>query len=231
MGCLDPIDVEWCVRRLHPEIRELLEGNPKTAAVAGGFIRACIAGEEICDTDIFTDSKEKAKLLAHRLSDGVLRFGRKLIETENAYTVTKINAQFIHRWTYDDPRKICASFDFSVCAAAIWYDADKNRWDSDCHERFYRDLAAKRLVYLKPIRDEAPGGSLLRVLKYYQRGYRITIPALASVLTRFDAGIEKERGRYQGDPEGIILGLLREVDPAIPGFAAINDEVQQLAAV
>ena len=42
-----------------------------------------------------------------------------------------------------------------------------------CNIRFYPDLAARRLVYTSPLRNEDAGGSILRVLKFYQRGYRI----------------------------------------------------------
>lgn len=219
MKTLDELDVSWCVQRLPKEVRTLLEENPGKLSVAGGYIRSVIAHEEVQDIDLFSDTPDTAHRLAKSLTEGKQR---RVHETCNADTVLGIKptVQFIHRWTFDSPEKVVESFDFSICAAAIWCEKDvlgEPVWHSACHDRFYADLASKRLVYLNPIRDEEAGGSLLRVLKYYQRGYRIPLDSLASVLTRVldKYEIEKEAGLI--DRERIILGILREVDPLI-GF-------------
>ena len=64
---------------------------------------------------------------------------------------------------------------------------------------------------------------MLRVLKYYQSGYRITVDSLSRVITRIAAGVnydelivnynteELNTKQYQK----IIRGLLHEVDPNI----------------
>lgn len=210
MSTLSALDVAWCVRRLKREVRELLEKNPRKLVVAGGFIRSCIAGEEIKDVDLFVDSEATARALAVKLGG----CDRRIIETGNALTVTGMRpaVQFVYRWTYDDPAKVADSFDFTVCAAAIWFDG--NGWDSRCDDLFYEDLAARRLRYRNPIREEAVGGSLLRVLKYYQRGYRVTMPALADVLARVFEQI-KNTSKANDDLPAVILGILREVDPNI----------------
>ena len=106
------------------------------------------------------------------------------------------------------------SFDFSISQAAFWFDAEVGKWDSFCGDKFYQDLSAKRLVYLSPVRNEDAGGSLLRVLKYYQRGYRIPLDSFGAVIARLVSKIDFRR--LSGDEKGIagiIAGLLFEVDP------------------
>ena len=62
-----------------------------------------------------------------------------------------------------------------------------------CSGTFYQDLAAKRLRYTRPARNEDAGGSLLRVLKYYQKGYRIPLESFAGVLTRLISALDPTR--------------------------------------
>jgi hypothetical protein len=221
MRSLNQLDLSWCVRRLPKDVRDLIKANPGKLSMAGGFIRAVIAREEISDIDLFSDTPEHAREWANKFNE---KKGRGIGETDNAYTVygAGLPVQFIHRWVYDKPEAVISSFDFSICAAAIWWEG--NKWVGRCSESFYEDLAAKRLVYLSPKRDEAAGGSLLRVLKYYARGYRIPMPSFAAVLDRIVAAIDMDRLAYTEDGETnkgfatreeVILGLLREVDPLL----------------
>jgi hypothetical protein len=78
-------------------------------------------------------------------------------------------------------------------------------------------LAAKRLVYRSPIRNEDAGGSMLRVLKYYQKGYRIPLNSLGSVIARIVKAIDFEKvdAKNEFQVGKIVTGLLREVDPDI----------------
>jgi hypothetical protein len=88
------------------------------------------------------------------------------------------------------------------------------------------------LVYLQPIRNEDAGGSMLRVLKFYQRGYRIPIDSLGQVISRLMTGVDisrihTEQKKFDKDSEipglvfdeqqlsKVVTGLLREVDPLI----------------
>ena len=87
-------------------------------------------------------------------------------------------------------------------------------------DRFYADLAAKRLIYRSPLRNEDAGGSLLRVLKFYQRGYRIPLNSLGAVIARLVNAVDEEKiGAFAGNHEQklakVLTALLHEVDPAI----------------
>src|SRR3546814_20864227 len=125
-----------------------------------------------------------------------------------------MTVQFITRWTFDNAADLVASFDFTVCQAAIW----RNRlgeWKSLISNSFYIDLAGRRLVYTAPEREEEAGGSMLRVIKYVRRGYTIQVTRLGAVLARLTMAFTPGR---LGDAEGrrgfVIACLLRDVDPA-----------------
>jgi hypothetical protein len=198
----------------------MLEKNPRRLFIAGGFIRTIIAHEPLTDIDLFTTSKEDAKRYAAEYMDLVESDNRRITQwdTQNACTLigTKPTIQFIHRWTFDHPTQCIESFDFTISSAVIWYDHDK--WHSRCHNDFYADLAGRRLEYLSPQREEEPGGSILRVLKFYQKGYRIPLDSFAKVLTRLMKGVNWDAISANDEKwlSDVINGLLREVDPSIP---------------
>ena len=217
---LNPIDLNWCVRLLPNKLRELIKHEE--IIVSGGYIRACIAKESISDIDLFTYSKEYAAELALQLSDNKKE---KLYTTNNAITIRTLQypLQFITRWTFDSPSLVVNSFDFTICQAAFWWDHYCQKWCSIVSPSFYSDLAAKRLVYTIPIREEEPGGSMLRILKYYQRGYKVPLDSLAKIIARTVGKIYIDKENML-NKEGyikedalfpIIRGLLYEVDPLI----------------
>lgn len=228
MGTLSKQDVFWIRRRIPDSLwTEMMHWRTRVI-VAGGFIRSCITGEQVNDIDVFTDDKEHARLMALELNT---RIGKKMIETENAFTVIGeyVPVQFIHRWTFKEPSEVVASFDFTIASAAVWisseYDAQRHPiLESICDDSFYQDLAAKRLIYRSPVRNEDAGGSLLRLLKFYQRGYRSPLESTAAVMARMAAAIDN--GRLAGLMAGenltseqaiakVFTGMLREVDPQI----------------
>ena len=184
---LNQKDVSWAVRRLPEDVKNLMVRYGKQIVLGGGFLRAVIANEKVNDLDLFTSSPTQAKLFADVLAGQV---GRKVTETDNAYSLRLPKGdfvQFIHRWTFPTPEQLLGSFDFTIACAAIWAQS-ASKWHSLADDDFYSDLAAKRLVYRSPVRNEDAGGSLLRVLKYYQRGYRIPLDSLGAVLARIVKG-------------------------------------------
>lgn len=252
---LSPHDLQWALKLLPKEVLEVLQLFPGHVFVAGGFIRASISNEKINDIDIFVDSKETAENVANFFMSR--RFGYRSpqdfrrIDTDNAFTilgVTKIPLQVIHRWTFTTPAECIASFDFTVAASAIYWVPDltkadelatkpAGKWTSLTDPNFYADLAAKRLVYRAPDREEEPGGSMLRVLKFYQKGYRIPLTSLALIMARCVAGVDIDKlesslrlgtgQTWQNLISQDIAGLLREVDPALdPKHIAHLPDVQ-----
>lgn len=210
-------DVSWVVRRLPKSVRELLESRTDVF-LAGGFIRSCIAGEEVNDIDLFVPNKETAKIVVDTLAKD-----SEVYTTDNAHTATvnDITVQVIHRWTFNSPRDCMMSFDFTIAQAAIWFS---NGWMSACHKDYYADLAAKRLVYTSPSRIENVGGSMLRVIKFVRRGYIIPLDSLGAVIARLTSGVDYSKIRQYENSEDyseesrvaeVLTGLLVEVDPSI----------------
>ena len=206
---LVPEDLRFVVSHLPKDMVELLKKFP--LFVAGGFIRAIIAGETPSDIDVFGYDRATLELIAKDFASG--REGR-LFSTDNACTVLappRLPVQFITRWLYSDSRMLIESFDYTVCQAVVWWSED--RWHSLVTPRFYIDLAARRLVYICPARDEAAGGSLLRAMKYIRRGYNISPESLAFVIARFVSGVKGFSSHPDIELSQILTGLLREVDP------------------
>lgn len=221
MQGLNKFDLNWCVRRLPHALRSAMKKNE--IIVAGGFVRSCITNDKVNDVDIFMPTKELSVEMAEALSGDDKK---RLIKTDNAVTVQGFNPilQFVTRWTYEDPEAVVKSFDFSVCQAAFWWDHYFQKWRSACSDSFYQDLAAKRIIYTAPERHEDAGGSLLRVLKYYQKGYRITLDSYAGTMARMIKDIDFTSINGEEDPIRVIIkGLLVEVDPSIDPDHILED--------
>lgn len=197
--------------------------------IAGGFIRSCVSGETVNDIDLFAPTRDDAKSWAFELKGR--GEGRRLVETQNAFSVygPKMPVQFIHRWSYETPTAVVQSFDFTIAKAAMWWERNPavgaastaGMWRTLIDDHFYADLAAKRLIYCNPQRNEDAGGSLLRVLKFYQRGYRIPLGSFAATIARLVMAVEVgkvARGSKEETEDQwakVLHGLLREVDPNI----------------
>ncbi len=176
------------------------------------------------DIDIFAPSKEEARFFALELKgeDNI-----EIYETDNAFTlrIPRMPAlQVIHRWTFNSPAECVQSFDFTIACAAIfatyppeWKVDSEIVWSSLCDPSYYADLAAKRLVYRTPVRNEDAGGSILRMLKFYQMGFRIPLDSLAGVVTRLCFGIDATTATWKNRSEDqfrkVLTDLLFEVDP------------------
>lgn len=220
---LSDYDLHFITRRLPKVVVDLMKLHGRRLIVAGGFLRSVIAGEHVNDIDLFIPSYDHALMVATGLKTSDRN---RILRTDNAITVTghKVPIQIIHRWTYERPGDVVASFDFTIASASVWYDEVKKEWCSLCHPEFYADLAAKRIVYTAPVRNEEAGGSLLRVLKFYQRGYTMPLGSLGRIIGRLLGGVDDEklnnrkgmdRQEWEQQIGHVLTGLLRAVDPLI----------------
>lgn len=224
---LNPHDLNWAVRLLPAKLRNQMITYGPRLVLGGGYIRSTVSGEKPNDLDLFTQSPEDAKLFASELAKEAKK--KEPYETGNALSV-KLSprhfVQYIHRWTFPSPAYLLESFDFTIACSALWFESGK--WTSLIDDEFYADLAAKRLVYRSPQRNEDAGGSVLRLLKFYQRGFRVPLDSLGAILARLVDGVDLKgievidgHGEsYIGDTTekrwaSVITGLLREVDPQV----------------
>jgi hypothetical protein len=226
MNKLNQYDLNMVVARLPEKVKNMLVRYGNKLFLAGGMIRSCIAGEKINDVDLFTQNKNSASDMSVLLSHE-MKIDRYV--TDYAYTIRPkdgLCVQFIHRWTFDNPIDCVKSFDFTIAQAAVWYDQETLQWDSYCGDTFYQDLAAKRLVYTSPFRNEDAGGSMLRVLKFYQNGYRIPLTSLGAVIARLMKGVDLNQVDVKNEARvaDVVSGLLFEVDPnSVDRIAYIDD--------
>ena len=226
-------DLHFVLSRTPKDVLRMMRSNAGKLYIAGGFIRATIAGEHVSDIDLFGTTKEHLQLIAKDLT---LRRKGRYFETKNALTVltpTRYPVQFITRWLYSDARSLLNSFDFTIAQSVIWCEVvnpdeevlkgklPKVQFFSLIADNFYADLAAKRLTYTSPVREEEAGGSMMRVIKFIKRGYNIQAYSLAAVMTRIFGkvileAIPKDNGfSHEENITAIVTGLLREVDPMI----------------
>lgn len=211
---LDRQDLAWALRRMPKALSDVMKEKEwsKSIFVGGGFLRSIVSNETVNDVDVFVKNEKDAELLAYKLCNDK----KDIIKTDNAYTIKgKMVIQIIHRWVFEKPEDVSNSFDFTVCCAVIFFDGEN--FDSFCDERFYIDIAAKRIIYRVPVRNEDAGGSMLRVLKYYQKGYRIPLDSLGAIIARLVVAVDFSRidKNNEADVAKIITGLLHEVDPEI----------------
>jgi hypothetical protein len=223
-------DLLFVMSRVPKDVREMMK--ERNLSLGGGFIREVIAGNQPVDIDLFGPDKlimqSALQILKNRREQ---EFGNRcrMHRTDNADTLLtegKYPVQVIHRWLYEHHYEVMESFDFTVCAAVIWYKPS-GQLCSAIHDDFYADLAARRLVYTSPSRNEDAGGSLLRVLKFIKRGYNIQTYSLGAVIARLHAGVRDTA--LSTDESGmarIYTSLLREVDPAtvVDGIDPIDSD-------
>lgn len=220
---LTPKDLQFVVRRIPRDVRDMLTAGP--LFLGGGFIRETIAGGEVKDIDIFGPSTDALQTAAHGLA--TVREVTPFV-SDNAITLIappRMPVQFITRWMFADAGSLVASFDFTVCQAAIWFDRAAGAWQSQISAGFYPDLAARRLVYTAPQREEEAGGSMMRVRKFLGRGYNIQADSLGGVIARVVAKVKDIDTLDEYRRGEVIAGLLHEVDPllVVDGLEPINE--------
>lgn len=158
------------VRHLPFDIRQLLVTDGPDVCVAGGFVRDTLTYNVPHDVDIFAvdvDSLDAA-IDWYEWHAEI----RAKLTTPNAVTFRspgQPTVQFISRCFYPDHEKLIESFDFSVCQAAVYWNGEK--WIGVCTEAFLHDITNSELTYTAPVRDEDPGASVIRLVKFALKGY------------------------------------------------------------
>jgi hypothetical protein len=206
-------DLDTIVASLPAPLQEILKQRGSSVVIAGGFIRACVAGEKPSDIDLFVPSQDVGREIANALVDALwldqITSGPVLHESPRAYTVRNPNGvpvQVIHRWVFPTPADAIKSFDFTIAKAAVWWKG--TAWESVCDPLFYHDVTERELRYCSPIRQEAAAGSLFRVFKFYKRGYSIPLESLCAVIARLCKDLELTP--EEGENARRILDVLKE---------------------
>lgn len=217
MDKLTQVDLTRVVSHIPRDVRELVKN--RGLMIGGGFIRSIVSREEVHDIDIFGPTAEALHRVASELMD-IMRNGNKGLTkkhvTPNAVTVVsmgRVTVQFITRWLYMNMSDLASSFDFTICKAVIRFSNVSSQWESVVDPNFYPDLAAKRLVYTFPQRNEDAGGSMLRAIKFIKRGYHIPLDSLAGVMARLMGSIAVSKDWTEKQMADAVEKRLVEVDP------------------
>jgi len=244
MAQLNERDTQFCVARLNPQLRHLMQTSlGGVTVVAGGFVRSVISGETVNDIDVFVANDTATSVIVDLLK--LDKFSLSI--SPNAKTLIKDNRtpiQIITRWMFGDSEKhrelrsqdnaarslsaammlqeVIQSFDFTVCQAGIV--CVENKWIGICADAFYADLCAKRLVYTKPDRDEDAGGSMLRMLKYTARGYRPTLPSIAAISARLFMGKNDVKLHGNGTVQRIDFDPGAKGDPPYQSLTDMDED-------
>lgn len=139
---------------------------PAGAFIAGGALTSAFTNTEIKDVDLYFKTKEAfVAAIEEAYDDGLWC----LAATDRAVTFAHGESivQLMHFDFFPTAEAIFDAFDFTVCMAA--YDIDEKQFVF--HDNFMKHAAQRFLRFHSGTRY--PFGSLLRVLKYQQRGYTI----------------------------------------------------------
>jgi hypothetical protein len=180
--------VKMVVDKLPVELKNLCEywGNP--IIIAGGFVRDVITGASGKDIDIFGVGAGVMAAASYDFNEA----GYELRINANSYTYTKkdsIPIQFITRCYYENHEELINSFDWSICQAGVYFDSLANEWRGICSEQFWEDVLSNTMHYTAPDRDEDPGASVLRMMRFAERGYHVPEEDVAKCIGRMVAEI------------------------------------------
>lgn len=139
---------------------------PAGAFVAGGALTSVFTGAPVKDVDLYFKSKDAFVTAVESAYDDSLWC---LAATDRAVTFASHNKiiQLMHFDFFPTAESIFDAFDFTVCMAA--YDIDAKKFTM--HDDFLKHAAQRFLRFHSGTRH--PFGSLIRVLKYQERGYSI----------------------------------------------------------
>lgn len=203
-------DLTRIVRTLPENVRRLLETG--TWVLVGGYCRDTIMRETASDIDLMPLYDLLCPIYAAiEAAEKILNVGQPEYTTTNAHTYASTpghpRVQLVTRWCYRSLSESLDMLDFTMAQAGVGVDVKHQAWYGFVAETFYQDCATKRLKYTDPQREEEPGGSFLRVLKFAARGWKIHPEDLGKIISRVVAG---------GTSPAEITTTLYEVDPAGP---------------
>lgn len=187
---LHPDFVSLAVNNLPDEIRGVLMKLGPGLCVAGGFVRDTLLGEEPKDIDLFGTG---VKVVADAITVLEKLGYKRVSDTRNAVTFLSPEGpkvQVIRRVYYPTHEALVDSFDFSICQTAVWWAGD--RFVGYCTEAFSEDIVNGKARYTAPERDEDPGASVLRMVRFAGRGFEVPQEDIENCLARFYAKLAEE---------------------------------------
>jgi len=186
--CFDNIFEDWCFWKLDRKVANIVR-SIDNVVLAGGAMRALVdTGDTICDYDLFVTDLSVLDPLKKRITDSGFNMVFECPEGKLfTYRNEDVKVQAINNRQYVDIYDLINSFDITACCAA---------WDGDRvykNKRFVFDVLNKRINLNK---IEYPKATLNRLMKYSQKGYKLTREAneyFFNTLSTFEWTDENER--------------------------------------
>lgn len=187
-GAQDIFRRAW--ERLPDRVQQVLR-EFEGSVVAGGYLRSCYLHEPVRDIDIFFKTVEDAIRATHKIAQFELPRGYgkyTVIITSFANTIMLDDGVVVQCVLRDSPPTVeglLQTFDFSMAQAAIWWDHVTQEPKGFATPQWFGDVTRKQLRYLAPKREEAPGGSLRRCLRFLQQGWSISFQDVELLVQQF----------------------------------------------
>lgn len=148
------------------KILDVCQVQFKDAYVAGGAVTSVYTNQPIADVDVYFKSEEAFKLgVQDAIENGLylVDVSKRALTFVNGDSVVQLCRTGFYPTTQD----IFDSFDFTCCMGAL--DLDTNEFTF--HDDFFKHNA-QRFLKFNP-KTKYPIASMLRVIKYQQKGYTI----------------------------------------------------------
>ena len=139
------------------DLYETLAEIPVNFCFGGGCIQSMLSGEKVKDVDLFSANYEETNKFLVAKGYTPTWSNAKLTN----YRIDGFTVQVIDH-PYRDPLSLIAEFDFTIACSAL------TSGGLYVHDRFFQDLAGKRLVFNK---ITFPLSSLERVARYSRKGF------------------------------------------------------------
>jgi hypothetical protein len=172
-------------------VRNLLETAGEAVTVAGGFLRALASPkkEVINDIDLFFSRESAVYDALDYLRAYPLIVGASEHKTPRSISLRAPGGAYplIQLITHDyfvSNGALLDSFDYTISKACLWYNPNRSCFMGLMHHAFISDVTCGRLVYTNPVRKEQPASALLRMLKFYNKGYTVDNENMAAILAR-----------------------------------------------
>ena len=115
--------------------------------------------------------------------------------------------QAIGNWFSDSPSNLLDKFDFTISQCALIYR--NPNYELILVDSFFQDVASRELVY--NANDESRGSSIMRVVKYAGKGYKISTEELSKVLEALYArAYPQERDSQTMQSSEPVLNFLKQ---------------------
>ncbi len=186
--CFDNDFDDWYFWKLDPLIIEVVR-SLNNVVLAGGAMRALVdVDDTICDYDLFVTDLSALGPLKKRITDSGFNMVFECPEGKLfTYRNEHVKVQVINNRQYLDVYDLINSFDITACCAA-WDGVQVYK-----NKRFVFDVLNRRINLNK---IEYPKATLNRLMKYAQKGYKLTREAreyFFNTLSTFEWTDENDR--------------------------------------